>query len=405
VQSLADTTVIVTNTSGGTDVGSLRWAAAQLNATKGGTIEFDPTLAGDTIVLDAQLELMQPTTLYGPEEKGITLSGNDQHRVIWVGHYSRLYNVTITGGNADFGAAVHADSGVGIYYTTVQDNRGRSAIFARRAWLDIMESTVSRNTVSTAAVEYDRAHVRILHATIAFNAPGAGLAIYSAFGSYPTSVEFTNSIVSNNGSPVSNCASTYGLRYVGTNISNDWSCGEVDFLVADPRLLPLADNGGPNMTHAIPPTSPAFNKGTRLYDIHWDQRWVRRDEKPDVGAYEFVDSTKVTVTIGPAVKVDAAGRAVLTGTIKCTRYEYFRLALELHQDQKLGKQVVDTHAHNDLPIECAPSGGRWSAPMAPGPGEAFRSGAARAIAYTFQTPEWVVPARVASAVKISTSRK
>jgi hypothetical protein len=44
VQSLGgDGLFTVTNTSGGTDVGSLRWAAAQLNATNGGTIEFDPT--------------------------------------------------------------------------------------------------------------------------------------------------------------------------------------------------------------------------------------------------------------------------------------------------------------------------------------------------------------------------
>jgi len=43
--------------------------------------------------------------------------------------------------------------------------------------------------------------------------------------------------------------------------------------------------------------------------------------------------------------------------------------------------------------------------MALMPGEAFQTGAARATATTFQTPEWVTPANVATAVKISVARK
>ena len=95
------------------------------------------------------------------------------------------------------------------------------------------------------------------------------------------------------------------------------------------KLLPLANNGGPNMTHAIPHTSPTFNKGI---DCHWerDQRYVKRDAKCDVGAFEFNDFTDVTITVDPSVKVDATGKALLTGTIKCTRDDTFRLALELH---------------------------------------------------------------------------
>ena len=39
------------------------------------------------------------------------------------------------------------------------------------------------------------------------------------------------------------------------------------------------------------------------------------------------------------------------------------------------------------------------------PGEAFQNGAARAIANTFNTPEWVTPAGVTSAVKVSVARR
>jgi hypothetical protein len=39
------------------------------------------------------------------------------------------------------------------------------------------------------------------------------------------------------------------------------------------------------------------------------------------------------------------------------------------------------------------------------PGEAFQAGAARAIAKTFDTAEWVTPAEAERGVKISFSRK
>ena len=45
--------ITVTNTSGGTSIGSLRWAMSQVTA--GEVIHFDPSLAGQTIVLDTTL--------------------------------------------------------------------------------------------------------------------------------------------------------------------------------------------------------------------------------------------------------------------------------------------------------------------------------------------------------------
>ena len=92
--------------------------------------------------------------------------------------------------------------------------------------------------------------------------------------------------------------------------------------------MPLAYNGGPNMTHAIPHTSPAFNAGTSCSQ-QTDQRYVARDAKCDVGAFEFSDFTRATITIDQSTKVNATtGKALLTGTIQCTRNDAFRLALE-----------------------------------------------------------------------------
>ena len=59
-------------------------------------------------------------------------------------------------------------------------------------------------------------------------------------------------------------------------------------IVADPRLGPLADNGGPTKTHALLPGSAAIDGGNPS-DLKVDQRGQPRDEKPDLGALELVD--------------------------------------------------------------------------------------------------------------------
>jgi len=395
-------TVTVTNTSSGTEVGSLRWAAAQVAGSLG-AIWIDSNIAGDTIALDSELVFVSRAYVYGPAEGGITISGKDQHRVISsTGGLLTLYNVTVTKGVADYGSAVSADS-LSLDNSNVQHNRGpRSAIFARQL-LYIGNGTVSGNTTSGPAIEYATgAQVFFDNATVAYNSPGPGLGVTS-YPSYSTKVTWSNSIISNNGNPQQNCASFFGFVYYGKSISNDWSCGEVGIVVADPLLLPLANNGGPVLTHAFPAQSPARNAGgTCSYDT--DARYIYRDIKCDPGAYEF-DRTKVTLTIDPTVKVDATGKAVLTGTLKCTRAETFLLALELHQDQKVGKQVADVHSASELPVSCTTTAKPWSATMTLTNGEAYQAGAARATAGTFQTPEWVTPANVASAVKISVARR
>jgi hypothetical protein len=54
----------------------------------------------------------------------------------------------------------------------------------------------------------------------------------------------------------------------------------------DPLLGPLADNGGPTLTHALQPASPAINRGDPAAPPR-DQRGYSRLGVPDVGAFEF----------------------------------------------------------------------------------------------------------------------
>jgi hypothetical protein len=176
--------------------------------------------------------------------------------------------------------------------------------------------------------------------------------------------------------------------------------------VADPKLFPLANNGGPSMTHAISHLGPALNVGTAgTFCGDVDQRYVPRDAKCDVGAFEFNDWTKATITIDPNVKVDAANvRALMTGTVTCSREETFKLALELHQQQKVGKQVVDVHSAAAPTVSCGTTPRTWAQKMILTEG-AWQNGSAQATAQTYQAPESVAPASAAGAVKIAISRK
>ena len=398
--ALAPIYLTVTNTSGGTEVGSLRWAAAQVPATAYAHIRFDSTLAGDTIALDAELVLQGNVYIDALQNKGIVISGKNQHRVMRsVGPFLSLWNVTVTEGNAEYGSGVTGPR-LFINYSNVQNNRGPgSAVYAELS-LVAQNATVSGNVNGGPAVEYaSGAQVELRHATIAYNSPGPGLGVRS-FPSFTTKVLLHNTILSKNGSSLQNCNTWFGFVYGGTNISSDWSCGEVGIVVADPLLMPLANNGGPVLTHAIPHTSPAFN--TAVGCPSYDARYVERHAlKCDVGAFEFNDFTKVTITIDPNVKMDATGKALLKGTMTCTRADTFRLALELHQDQKVGGQIIDVHSAGDIPVSCSTSPQAWSASMGLMPGEAFKVGNARATANTIDTAEWITPAAVASAVRIS----
>jgi hypothetical protein len=397
----------VTNTSGNTDSGSVRWAANQINSG-GGVIRFAPALDGATIVLNGPLAPDGPMYIEGPA-KGITISGNHQHRVI-EGHLDNalvsLTNVTISKGySPDYASAIRATS-LYLQNSTVQDSRGPGSAIRVRYGFSATNSTISQNAVGGPAVEYSQyAYVTITNSTIAFNAPGPGIGLHGPVdGGYQLLVVLNNSIISNNGSPLQNCLSTSGLRYEGTNIANDWSCGAVGIGIGDPLLFPLANNGGPTKTHAIPHTSPAYNTGVGCFATT-DQRYVPRDAKCDVGAFEFNDFTKIAITIDQSTKVSTTtGKALLTGTIKCTRNDAFRLALELHQDQKVSGQVVDVHSASDIPVTCTTTAKAWSATMTLTNG-AWQNGAARATAQTFLTPDWVTPASAAGAVKISFTRK
>ncbi len=76
---------------------------------------------------------------------------------------------------------------------------------------------------------------------------------------------------------------------IATNINNlieDGTCNPA--VTGDPMLEPLADNGGPTQTMAIPTNSPAFDTGNNAACENNDQRGISRPQGPhcDIGAFE-----------------------------------------------------------------------------------------------------------------------
>jgi len=89
--------------------------------------------------------------------------------------------------------------------------------------------------------------------------------------------------------PAANCQ---GIIDGGNNLSTDASCnfGSTGFNNTDPQLGPLADNGGPTQTMALPATSPAVGRGNDSLALGTDQRGLPRIGRSDIGAFEVQGS-------------------------------------------------------------------------------------------------------------------
>ena len=401
--SSATDVVMVTNKSGGTDVGSLRWA---VSSGVGATIQFDPSLAGDTISVDATVVVNQNKIIEGPADKGITISGRYYNgRVFQVpaGASLRLRNLTITGGGADQGSAILAEGstydGLVLEHTTVRGNRGNSgAIYG--TYVKLINSTVSGNTGDfTSGITYTGG-LELNNSTVAANGPGPGIRSYGPYYS-PPSAHLRNSIIASNGVPLRNCSDTVRVYHTGANISNDTSCGtSPNMIVASPQLYSLANTGGPTMTHGLAFDSPAINAGVYC-DRPVDQRYVSHDAKCDIGAFEFTDFTVVTLTVDANLNVDpTSGAANITGTVRCTRPGAIPLGVQLNQTQKTGKtSTTVVRGNGAASVSCTTSAQPWSITAAPWSG-AFQNGSAAATAFTNNAPIWVTPASVDKAVKL-----
>ena len=161
----------------------------------------------------------------------------------------------------------------------------------------IVDSTISGNTSTGwhgGAIFHTDGNMTITSSTITNNKgpDWAPSAIFNgSFGGPAPTLTLTNTIIA--GNQWYACDHWTGANILisgGNNLVQDDTCNPVasDQISVNPMLGALADNGGPTLTHALLPGSPAIDAGNDAACSATDQRGVTRPQGAhcDIGSYE-----------------------------------------------------------------------------------------------------------------------
>ncbi|MFB2935918.1 DUF4347 domain-containing protein [Aerosakkonemataceae cyanobacterium BLCC-F154] len=359
--------------------GSLRQAILNANQIAGkNTIAFDTNgvfATAQTITLSGEeLSISDHLSLQGTGANNLTISGNNASRIfslIGKGVTIDLDGLTITKarGVPDLGGGIFIGEGSTLNLTNSNISHNEASIgggIGNSGILNLTNSTVSGNLASWGGGIYNTGIINLINSTISGNtalADGGGInndfignnnvgtanlinvtvANNSAnnsgaglFNAANANFNLANTIIANNNNTdlqggfidkgnnlIGKSNGTNGL----TNGVNGSIVGTVEAPI-DPKLAPLANNGGTTLTHALLTDSPAINQGNNALipaNINTDQRNLQRiiDNKIDIGAIEFLGNTisKASVSfsqanyqvnengqvIGAAVRIDRTG--------------------------------------------------------------------------------------------------
>lgn len=227
----------------------------------------------------------------GMDASRTTFSGNTGGAVTALG-MSVIANSTVTGNRAGgIGAAVYlSQGGVNAFDTDMM----------------IVNSTISGNTSERHTVWLSAESGAVLNSTIAFNEHRGGTdgskCNYAAVfltGGWKGPMQFESTIVTHNtcvGNPYYDIGKfEFDTELVLAGADNLVTSSNrlqlpPDTISLNPRLAPLANNGGPTRTHALLADSPAINAGNNVAGLAYDQRGAGfprvKGLQADIGAYE-----------------------------------------------------------------------------------------------------------------------
>ena len=219
-----------------------------------------------------------------------------------------ISNSTISGNQSAYGGGLYAEGKVTITNSTFSGNSAAygAAIYSEGATMTLVNDTVSGNASAGdgAGMFLDTGTIELYSVTVAANEAnadnsggGGGAGIYN----FSASVSLNNSILSGNYYRSglflvqADCAGTFTSS--SNNIVTHPTCTINGPHSSDmPKLGPLQDNGGPTLTHALLPGSPAVDAGGICFDalgapLGIDQRGVPRPQGAacDLGAFELED--------------------------------------------------------------------------------------------------------------------
>jgi hypothetical protein len=262
---------------------NIRWGTVSSGGGGGGGI--DQEYSDGVLILDG-VSVVENTVYVSAPGGGIVSSG---HLTIW--------NTTISGNSTDSheGGGIYTSGPLTIERSTISGNTAGTygGGIANQREATLRNVTISGNTAVEGGggiSQWNTGDLTIYNTTIAGNSVTggslSGWAIQDSrvFNAY-------NSILSS-------ASGTYPCMYDADggdhNIASNTSCGTA-FIVSDPLLGLLADNGGATLTHSLLPGSPAIDAGDNITCVVRDQRGVLRRYDGDangslicdVGAYEY----------------------------------------------------------------------------------------------------------------------
>jgi len=323
--SLREATLAAAEAQGGDEIvllaGPGPYELAQANLLPEGE---DDGLSGDLDVEGGGLKISRTAGRYA------TIDANGLDRVLDVtaGDGLKLGRLTLTGGASDgAGGAIRTEANLSLKRVTVRANsasgaggalsvgagtaRVRSSAlsdnFAERggaiavepgARLSAINSTLARNrSTGGGGAVHAEGSVVLNAVTVAYNVAdldadsiGAGGGLASDRGAFV----LENSLIASNrlgSGERSDCAGSFDSD--GDNLLralDPAGCTGIDFagdiLTLRPRIGNLRDNGGPTRTVGLKRRSPALDEAGSQSSPRRDQRDLKRDELPDIGAYE-----------------------------------------------------------------------------------------------------------------------
>ena len=309
-----------------------------------------PAGAGaDTIIFNVSgtIQLSSTLVISGPEAltidgtgQKITLSGNNAVRAISAGGLAlNLKYLTVANGIADYGGGLlTAGSSVTVINSTFIGNTAGcgGAIASYGDSVTIINSTFSANIAgddgcgsasgSGGGLYGYTTSVSIINSTFS----GNGGRHFAHIVSVDSSFHLANTILANGTSGEDCLLLRSSVAVSGKNIVGDGTCA-VDtehFIIGNPLLEPLADNGGSTQTFALLPGSPAIDGADNAICAAapvsgLDQRGQNRPVDGnndgtavcDIGSYELAVVFPFTGFIGPvdnlpAVNTVKAGSAI-----------------------------------------------------------------------------------------------
>ncbi len=235
-------------------------------------------------------------------ESAVTSNENGGGIVMEGGHLV-MTNATValnTNAGPGGGIYVHNLADANITGSTISGNStmadGGGLYLQTYGQIQIINSTISGNKAAAGGggLSAGGGDIRLNYVTLANNQTGDSSAIKNS-----ANLTIANSILAQNGT--SNCHLAESPVSLGHNLSDDSSCvfaGAGDINNQDARIMPLADNGGPTLTHALWNNSPAINNADDAMCPVIDQRGIARPfgSHCDRGAYELEENAAQEVS-------------------------------------------------------------------------------------------------------------